>query len=214
MIMGVGKLPREPFNVIVTGVGGQGSVMLSRVLANMLVMEGFRVTVGETFGASQRGGSVMSHLRISEAYTWSPQIPKGCADIIVALEPIEVIRILPSYINKNVLVLSNTRPIYPVGVIAGESSYPSLEEIKKCVERLVCKAWFIDATDEAVKMGNSILGNIVLLGALSALEALPLRRSFFRDVISEMVTEDNVSLNLAVYDRGVELIKQDFDFRV
>jgi indolepyruvate ferredoxin oxidoreductase beta subunit len=205
--MRAAKLSREPFNVIVTGVGGQGSVMVSRVLARMLVMEGFRVTVGETFGASQRGGSVMSHLRISETSTWSPQIPHGHADILMALEPIELIRILPVYINKNVLVLSNTRPIYPVSVIAGENFYPSLEEIKKCVGKLVSRTWFIDATDEAVKMGNAILGNIALLGALSATGVLPLRRDFFRDVIAEMIPEENISLNLAVYDRGAELIK-------
>ena len=71
------SLPYDPYNVIITGVGGQGNVMASRVVGNMLSRKNLNVTIGETFGASQRGGSVMSHLRISAASHWSPQIPKG-----------------------------------------------------------------------------------------------------------------------------------------
>ena len=71
------KLPCDPYNVIITGVGGQGNVMASKVVGNMLSQKGFRITIGETFGASQRGGSVMSHLRISRGRSWSPLISKG-----------------------------------------------------------------------------------------------------------------------------------------
>ncbi len=96
------RLPKDPVNIIITGVGGQGNVMASRILSNMLVRKGFYVTIGETFGASQRGGSVMSHIRVSADSTWSPQIPKGKADIVVTLEPIEAIRVLMSYGNPEV----------------------------------------------------------------------------------------------------------------
>lgn len=115
---------RDPYNIVITGVGGQGNVMASRVLANMLVRRGFTVTIGETFGMSQRGGSVMSHIRVSSTAVWSPQIPKGRADLIVAIEPIEAIRVLIDYGNPAVKVLVNMRPIYPVGVITGEAEYP------------------------------------------------------------------------------------------
>ena len=76
------KLPHDPYNVIITGVGGQGNVMASRVLGRYVSRDGLNVTIGETFGASQRGGSVMSHLRGSSAHGWSPQIPrwKGPSD--------------------------------------------------------------------------------------------------------------------------------------
>ncbi|RLA98609.1 MAG: indolepyruvate ferredoxin oxidoreductase, partial [Deltaproteobacteria bacterium] len=104
------RLSKDPYNLIITGVGGQGNVMASRVLANMLVDKGFYVTIGETFGASQRGGSVMSHLRISGKASWSPQIPAGSADIVVALEPIESVRVLKDYGNPGIKILSNTRP--------------------------------------------------------------------------------------------------------
>ncbi len=128
-----GRLAKDPYNIVITGVGGQGNVMASRVLSNMLVRRGFRVTIGETFGMSQRGGSVMSHIRVSPTAVWSPQIPKGRADLIVAIEPLEAIRVLVDYGNPAVKVLVNMRPIYPVGVITGEADYPSEEKIRETV---------------------------------------------------------------------------------
>jgi len=200
-------LSKDPYNIIITGVGGQGNVMASRVLSNMMVRNGYYVTIGETFGASQRGGSVMSHIRISSQSAWSPQIPRGRADIVVSLEPIEAIRVLKSYGNPKVKVLTNTRPIYPVGVIAGELDYPSLEEIRVSVEELSSIAWFIDATDEAVKLGNPILGNIIMIGAMSGISELPLRREDFKEVISESLTEDKLDINLKAYDMGASMIE-------
>ena len=160
-------LAKDPYNLIITGVGGQGNVMASRVLGNMMVRDGYRVTIGETFGASQRGGSVMSHLRISKDGSWSPQIPHGQANCIIALEPSEALRLLSTYGNPRVRVLSNTRPIHSVNVIAGDAEYPSIDEIRSSIEELTAEAWFVDATDEAVKMGNPIYGNIIILGALA-----------------------------------------------
>jgi len=200
-------LSKDPYNIIITGVGGQGNVMASRVLSNMMVRNGYYVTIGETFGASQRGGSVMSHIRISSQSAWSPQIPRGRADIVVSLEPIEAIRVLKSYGNPKVKVLTNTRPIYPVGVIAGELDYPSLEEIRVSVEELSSIAWFINATDEAVKLGNPILGNIIMIGAMSGIGDLPLRREEFKEVISESLTEDKLDINLKAYDMGASMIE-------
>jgi indolepyruvate ferredoxin oxidoreductase beta subunit len=200
-------LSKDPYNIIITGVGGQGNVMASRVLSNMMVRNGYYVTIGETFGASQRGGSVMSHIRISSQSAWSPQIPRGRADIIVSLEPIEAIRVLKSYGNPKVKVLSNTRPIYPVGVIAGELDYPSLEKIRESIEELSSIAWFINATDEAVKLGNPILGNIIMIGAMSRTGELPLHREEFKEVISESLTEDKLDINLKAYDMGALMIE-------
>jgi indolepyruvate ferredoxin oxidoreductase beta subunit len=201
-------LAKDPYNLIITGVGGQGNVMASRVLGNMLVRTGLSVTIGETFGSSQRGGSVMSHLRISEKGTWSPQIPKGQADLIMALEPSEAVRLLASYGNPKVKVLSNNRPIYPVDVIAGVATYPSLEEIIQPVKELTSAAWFIPATDEALKMGNPIYSNIIMLGALAATDALPMETEVFKQVISEFLSEDKLDLNLKAYELGGELLRQ------
>ncbi|MBW2673022.1 MAG: indolepyruvate oxidoreductase subunit beta [Deltaproteobacteria bacterium] len=202
------QLTKDPYNIIITGVGGQGNVMASRVLSNMLVEKGYYVTIGETFGASQRGGSVMSHMRVSSLSAWSPQVPKGKADVVVTLEPIEAVRVLAGYGNPAVKVLTNTRAIYPAGVIAGKLSYPTLDEIKETLKKLSAHAWFIDATDEAVKLGNSILGNIIMIGALSAVGDLPVGRDDFTAVISRSLPEEKVADNLKAFDLGVELMKQ------
>jgi indolepyruvate ferredoxin oxidoreductase beta subunit len=198
---------KDPFNVIITGVGGQGNVMASRILSNMLVQKGYFVTIGETFGASQRGGSVMSHIRISSHSTWSPQVPKGRAHIVVTLEPIEAIRVLANYGNEGVKVLTNTRPIYPAGVIAGESAYPDIGEIEATLKKLAFGVWLIDATDEAVKLGNPILGNIIMIGALSALGDLPVNRDDFDAVIRRSLPGDKTADNLKAFDIGVALLK-------
>jgi len=199
---------KDPSNIIITGVGGQGNVMASRVLGNMMVKDGYHVTIGETFGASQRGGSVMSHLRISKERSWSPQIPRGQADFIIALEPSEALRLLAVYGNPRVRVLSNTRPIHSVSVIAGEATYPSMEEIQSAIHELSADAWFVEATDEAVKMGNPIYGNIIILGALAGTGAFPMDRKSFKAVIAETFPEDRLDANVKAYDLGMELVSR------
>ncbi|MBT7154586.1 MAG: indolepyruvate ferredoxin oxidoreductase [Deltaproteobacteria bacterium] len=197
----------DPYNLIITGVGGQGNVMASRVLGNMLSKIGYTVTIGETFGASQRGGSVMSHLRISSSECYSPQIAKGRAHMIIALEPTEAIRVLAQYGNEDAKVLCNTRPIHSVGVISGEQAYPSQDEIQGWINDLTSRAWFINATDEAMtQMKNPIFGNIMLLGALAATNELPLNRDDFEAVISETMTAANIQLNLTAYDKGSAML--------
>jgi len=206
--MGAARLARDPYNLIITGVGGQGNVMASRVLGNMMVKDGYHVTIGETFGASQRGGSVMSHLRISKEGSWSPQIPRGQADFIIALEPSEALRLLSVFGNPRVRVLSNTRPIHSVAVIAGDAKYPSMNEIQSSIQELSADAWFVAATDEAVKMGNPIYGNIIILGALAGTGAFPMDRESFKTVISETFPEDRVDANVRAYDLGMEMVSR------
>lgn len=194
---------KDPYNIIVTGVGGQGNVMASRVLSHMLSLKGYQITIGETFGASQRGGSVMSHIRVSVESSWSPQMPKGQADIIVALEPVEALRVLAAYGNPAVTVLSNTRPIHPVGVIAGELNYPDLEEIKKSLAGLAGQVLFIDATDEAVKLGNPVLSNILMVGAVSGLGLLPVGIEEFTKAISAFIPEKHRDVNVRAFEIGM-----------
>jgi len=89
---------------------------------------------------SQRGGSVMSHLRVSSSSVLSPQIPQGRADIVIALEPVEALRVLTRYGNPDVAVLTNSRMVYPMGVITGDFTYPSLDEVRTMFENLRQKA--------------------------------------------------------------------------
>ena len=201
------RLARDPYNIVVTGVGGQGNVMASLVLSNMLVRRGFRITIGETFGMSQRGGAVMSHIRVSVRSQWSPQIPRGRADLIVALEPVEALRVLTAYGHPGVKVVINTRPIYPVGVITGALDYPPLRDIEDSVRSLSSGAWFLDATDEALKLGNPILGNIIMIGAATAIRELPVDREDFQEVIRQTLTPDKLAVNLQAFDIGAAKVE-------
>ena len=201
------SLPHDPYNVIITGVGGQGNVMASRVVGNILCRKGLNTIIGETFGASQRGGSVMSHLRISAQSHGSPQIPKGRCHLVIALEPTEAIRVLTHYGNPNVRVVCNTRPVHAIGVISGEQPYPSMEELKTWIAELSEDCWFLAATDKALELGNPILGNILLIGAAAGLGVLPIDRQDFEASISATLSSDILALNLKAYDLGVRLVQ-------
>jgi indolepyruvate ferredoxin oxidoreductase beta subunit len=200
------SLAKDPMNLIITGVGGQGNVLASRVLAGMLVNAGFIVTIGETFGMSQRGGSVMSHLRVSSTSVLSPQIPQGRADIIIALEPVEALRVLVKYGNPDIAVLSNSRVVYPMGVITGDFTYPSLDEIKMMFEKLAAKNWIIDATSVAVELGNPVLSNIVMIGALAGTALLPINRQAFEKEITKSMSADKCEINLTAFDAGAKML--------
>ena len=201
------SLYQDPYNIIMAGVGGQGNVMASRVMANMLSRQGYTITIGETFGASQRGGSVMSHIRVSADSTWSPQIPKGKAHIVIALEPVEAIRILATYGNREVVVLTNTRPIHPVSVIAGEFKYPELADIKRTLDSLSSHVWLIEATEEAIRLGNPILSNIIMIGAVSCLDLLPLELDDFMGVVGETFPKKLLEVNRQAFQIGRDNVK-------
>lgn len=207
MMTNAPRLPGDPCNIIITGVGGQGNVMASRVLAGMLANRGYMITIGETFGASQRGGSVMSHIRASGQGTWSPQIPRGSAHIIVALEPVEALRVLSVYGHRGVIVLANTRPVYPIDVITGELNYPSQEDIEASLRELSAQLWMIDATDQAVGLGNAVLANIIMVGALTALNVLPVSMDDFKTVIEQNVSGERLEANLQAFAGGMATVE-------
>lgn len=196
---------RDPYNIIITGVGGQGNVMAARIIGNMLALRGLYVTIGETFGASQRGGSVMSHLRISEKSSWSPQIPKGRADLVVALEPIESLRVMAQYGNEQTAVVSNTRPVFPVGVICGDFKYPSMEELNISLKQLCSNINFIDATEEAIKLGNPILSNVIMIGAVAGLGVIPVDDSDFEKIMSAYLPAKKMEVNMKGFQLGKRL---------
>ncbi|MBN1364374.1 MAG: indolepyruvate oxidoreductase subunit beta [Syntrophaceae bacterium] len=200
------NLHKDPTNIIITGVGGQGNVMASRVLAGMLVNAGFIVTIGETFGMSQRGGSVMSHLRVSSSSVLSPQIPQGRVDIVIALEPVEALRVLTKYGNPDVAVLTNSRMVYPMGVITGEFNYPTIEEVKSMFEKISAKNWIIDATSVALELGNPVLSNIVMIGALAGTSLLPIDRRAFEKEITKSIPINKREINLTAFDAGTKMI--------
>ncbi len=200
------QLKKDPLNLIITGVGGQGNVMISLIIGNAFVRDGFCVTVGETYGASQRGGPVMSHMRISKNTQYSPFIPEGCADIILGMEPVETLRMLGKYGNSDVVTIVNPRPIYSVDVTAGHAQYPDLDKLIETIKDLSSKTWLINATDEAQKMGSHMFANAILIGALIGSGVLPLDRKSVEPVLLETFPKE-IETNLAAFDKGIKLVK-------
>jgi len=202
------KLSKDPLNLIITGVGGQGNVLASQLIGRALARENFYITIGETYGASQRGGAVMSHLRISRESQFSPLIPEGQADIVVALEPVEALRVIGQYGNPSVSAIVNSRPIYPIAVSVGEAEYPSPDKIRETIRELAAKAWFVEATDTALALGSPILTNIIMVGALAGTGLLPLARKYFEEAIQDSFAGPHLADNLKAFSKGVQLIHE------
>ena len=198
---------KESCNLIITGVGGQGNVLSSQLIGQALVRKGYFVTIGETYGASQRGGSVMSHIRISPQKQLSPLIPKGKADVVVALEPIEGLRILTVYGNPETVAVANTRPIYPVDVTSGQEKYPEREEIERALAGLARRVYSVPATERAIQMGSPILGNMIMIGALLELNLLPVRAEEFRETLADHFDERRLKINLRALEEGRKAVQ-------
>ena len=198
---------KESYNLIITGVGGQGNVLSSQLIGQALVSKGYFVTIGETYGASQRGGSVMSHIRISSRKQLSPLIPKGKADVVVALEPVEGLRVLTLYGNPETISLANTRPIYPVDVTSGQEKYPESEEIEKALASLSRKVYSVPATEKAMQMGSPILGNMIMIGALLELNLLPLSAGEFQETLGNHFDEKRLKINLQALEEGRKIVR-------
>lgn len=201
-------LSKDPFNVIIGGVGGQGNVLASQILGEMLVSQGYVITIGETYGASQRGGAVMSHLRISAKDQFSPLIPEGQCDLLVSLEPVEGLRILDAYGNPRVMTLLNIRPIQPIDVISGNATYPEVSKVISKIKELSKRVWTLNATQIALEMGDPIFSNIVMCGALCAIGVLPIDRQGFESIIRDLLPSRLLEENLKAFDKGKEVVQE------
>jgi indolepyruvate ferredoxin oxidoreductase beta subunit len=198
---------KGPLNLMVCGVGGQGNVLLSKLLARALVKKGYKVTVGETFGGSQRGGSVMSHVRVSKNRTYGPLIPVGKVHIILGLEPMETVRVLCTYGNPDVVVISNVRPIYPITCVIGVDDYPSIEEMKRVMREMSAKQWFLDATQISLEMGNPILLNMIMIGVLIQANVVNLSKPDMDGIIRETFPDKTIEVNIEALNRGMLAIQ-------
>jgi indolepyruvate ferredoxin oxidoreductase beta subunit len=196
------KLLHDPQNIIVCGIGGQGNILASELLGSALVENGFVVAMGETYGASQRGGSVMSHIRVSASGELSVLIPKGEAHVIVGFEPLETLRMARQYGSRETFSIYDDRVSYPVGVLAGEQAYPPLDEINAELAARCKKALVVRAAELALKAGDGKAANIALMGALIALDELPLEKSDFERAIAQRFRGAALALNQQVFEMG------------
>jgi len=196
------ELRKDPFNVVIAGVGGQGNVLASLILGRYFVGRGGKVTIGETYGVSQRGGSVMSHLRVSRKKQFAPIIPKGDADLVIALEPVEALRVLDDFGNPDIDLIVNMRPVYPMAVLSGECVYPPLEDIKDAFRLYSRHFWTINATAIALELGKAILANIVMLGAVLETRVLDIQEAFFVETLKESLPKTSIEINLRAFHDG------------
>jgi indolepyruvate ferredoxin oxidoreductase, beta subunit len=198
-------MDKDPYNIVVTGVGGQGNVLASLLLGAVLVDQGYKVTIGETYGASQRGGSVMSHVRLSRTRQYGPLIPPWSADLVIALEPSEAARVLAQFGNPNAVSVVNTRPVHPVDVISGELPYPDVDKLLDMVESLSSKVYRVQATEKALELGNPILANIILIGAVAGAGLLPITVEDIEKAVARYMSADKVELNRKAFVMGAEM---------
>lgn len=161
------------FDLVIAGVGGQGNILATQVIAQSAMEAGFNVANTETKGAAQRGGSVTSHVRISDKVIYSPLVPHGQADVLLGFEPLEALRFIGLLNSKGTFVI-NTAPVPTILSNIKIDTYPSLAELISAIKQKNLDGYFINATEEAKKIGSVLLTNVVMLGAFSKLfTALP-----------------------------------------
>jgi len=190
-------------NILLCGVGGQGTVLASKMLANCAIRRGEDAHTAETIGMAQRGGSVVSHVRIGNG-AFSPLIPKGCADTVIAFEPAECVRVFP-YLKNGGKVLVNTLPIKPTTDTLAKTSYDVREMLKFLDERCVDYRT-VDGAKIITEVGSAKSLNVALLGAASALEIVPCTLAELEEVIRTNMKPQFCEQNLRALTFGAKLI--------
>lgn len=186
-------------NVIIVGVGGQGTILASKVLAGVAMAGGMDIKVSEIHGMAQRGGSVVTQVRYGRE-VFAPTITPGTADVILAFEKLEALRWV-HYLKKEGTVIVNSQELYPLPVLTGSVQYPSdiVDRIRGRAPRTIQ----VDALKIAEDCGSTRVVNVVLLGVLAPLLEEDL--DIWREVIKKTVPSRTVDVNLAAFEEGVSL---------
>jgi indolepyruvate ferredoxin oxidoreductase beta subunit len=193
------------FNLFMCGVGGQGLVLLTSVIGDACARSGLNAVTGEMYGLSQRSGTVSVHMRIGES-VFSPLIPYGEADVLMALEAVEAVRYI-EYLKENGIVLMNSRIMHPPAetahLIADKNAkYITLDDVIGRLRKWTRNIAIIDALNLAKDAGNINAENAVFLGCLSTLKAFPLEANILKASIARAVPAKTVEQNLKAYDLG------------
>ena len=187
----------DTLNIVICGVGGQGTLLASRILGHIALEKGYDVKVSEVHGMSQRGGSVITYVRMGEK-VYSPMIEQKGADFVLAFEELEALRDL-TYLKDGGTLIVNAQKILPLPVIIGAAEYPE-RIVGQLRERANVVA--LDALPMASAAGNARAVNTVLLGALA--RRLPFEKQLWLDALHACVPSRFIEANLAAFDRGYE----------
>ena len=188
----------KKFDLLITGVGGQGVVLASDIIGEAALAAGYDVKKTDTLGMAQRGGSVVSHIRISRQ-VWSPLIKEGEVDILIAFEKLEAAR-WSHYLRLGAIAIINNHALPPLSVNLGNEPYPTDEEIAHILGQRSERICFVDGTSRTKKLGNVRTLNMFMLGCASIL--LPLKVSVWKGSISQRVSPSMRQMNIAAFDFG------------
>jgi indolepyruvate ferredoxin oxidoreductase beta subunit len=187
-------------DILIVGVGGQGTLLTSRIIAQVAVQLGYDVKVSEVHGMAQRGGSVVTQVRYGQK-VYSPIIKKGGANVLLAFEKIEAARWL-DYLKHDGMVIINNERVNPLPVMSGKAKYP--DDIHEKVAAMVEKTVVVDATQIAANCGNVKAANVVLVGILA--QAIGLPADAVEKAIEEIVPAKALDVNLAAFREGCKLL--------
>ncbi|MFW9832902.1 MAG: indolepyruvate oxidoreductase subunit beta [Candidatus Thorarchaeota archaeon] len=194
---------KDPFSILVTGMGGQGNLVCGRIIAEATVIQGLQPVVGDTFGASRRGGSVMTHIRIGER-DWGPLIPRGEADVILGFEPVETLRAAVRYASEKTTAIMSKMSIPPSNVTAGDLSYPAIDDITKELKSICGKVQVLDTEPVLEEIGSTRVLNSFMLGALSTIEDSPLDTKNLERALSAILDSER---DVAAFHQGAKAMK-------
>ena len=185
-------------NILIVGVGGQGTLLASVLLGNLALLKGYDVKLSEVHGMAQRGGSVVTYVRYGEKVA-EPIVEEGQADVIIAFERLEALR-YAHFLKKDGVLIANDWRIDPMPVVIGAAQYPEhiLEDLAK-----EHKVYTVNATEEAKKLGNPRVFNMIVLGI--AAQHMDFTKEQWYDVIEHTVPPKTVELNKQAFDVGYTL---------
>lgn len=188
----------ETKNIMIVGVGGQGTLLTSRILGGITVAAGYDVKLSEVHGMAQRGGSVVTYVRYGEKVA-EPIVEEGQADVLIAFERLEALR-YAHYLKKDGVIIVNDQRIDPMPVVTGAVEYPK-NIIKDLSEKY--KVISVDAQAEALAMGNSRVFNVIILGV--AAKKMDFPKEQWIDVIKNTVPPKTIDINVKAFERGYEI---------
>jgi indolepyruvate ferredoxin oxidoreductase beta subunit len=186
-------------NIVIAGVGGQGVLLTSQIIAQTALEQGFDVKQSEVHGMAQRGGSVISHVRFGDK-VYSPVVSEGEADLIIGFEPLETARYI-HFLKPKGTVIYNKYRISSITVSIGAEKYP--EDIDEIISKIANKVYALDATKLAVEAGDKRALNIVLLGA--SLNFLPLDKNVVLKNIEKNVNKKVLEINKKAFELGLNI---------
>jgi len=188
----------KEFNILVTGVGGQGVILASNIIGEVALAAGYDVKKTDTLGMAQRGGSVVSHVRLGHQVC-SPLIKAGEVDIMIAFEKLEAAR-WSGYLRPEAVAIVNNHALRPLSVNLGIEDYPGDAEIIGILRQRARRVYFINGTEKVKKLGNVKTLNVFLLGSASLF--LPLKISVWQDIIAQHVPDKFKKFNAAAFSQG------------